>query len=628
MPLAHLKCLAYAALLATVISCTRAQVAENSPLLREYTSSSVLSAPGCKEMVDDYCDYLYSPAAMGNLKLTGAGGTAPIEVLQGHTPNDFPAVYYQYAHAILQSRKNLPKDFRTSLNAASYFDKLMTFLSRKPRASMNLSERTSDIRLASELASLWSTAIENTVIDRMTHRYPGFHNISETMIPLELRTESKRTRRQLRSEIYQAVWNHHPNWLKVESAFENLRRHFLEVISDLKIAEPIKQDWENRIQSVRLVLPGSMPEISDDECPETEINAYYYTTLNVITVCAGDFNSEDIYQTLAHELAHSIDIDRSLYLYQRNSALGVSLAALRGQVCGPEEFSCENWTKFKRDFEMKLSTLHGFSPSLPEFQRCLKPRLTPNELTDADIKRESGEIVSDRIADLADSEIFLRVTKSKIPMPNGTFQKNPNYLNPCSYNLNSKGDEPIDDELSALIFFTGEFRCSSDPDGSKRLKSSIEVAKDMLSRIEEEVLRMEGEFSSEKSLQAEGFSSSPSERFADVVGSEALAYLLNDIPEPKARRSLFLASSSWQCKKPSLAKFFPEESKVQHQYTYGSHSDGEDRKKELIPPSIRLALGCKKDFESNECLLPKSPRVGEPQDLASINGAEDLPFSE
>jgi hypothetical protein len=150
----------------------------------------------------------------------------------------------------------------------------------------------------------------------------------------------------------------------------------------------------------------------------------------------------------------------------------------------------------------------------------------------------------------------------------------------------------------------------------------------MLTRIEEEVLRMEGEFSSEKSLQAEGFSSSPTERFADVVGSETLAYLLEDIPELKTRRSLFLASSSWQCKKPSLAKFFPDESRVQHQYTYGSHSDGEDRKKELIPASIRLALGCKKDFDFNECLFPKNPRETDPQEFAQINGADDVPFVE
>jgi hypothetical protein len=605
------------------VACTRGASPENVPALREYSSKDpVANVLGCKSMVDSYCDYLYSPDAMGNVRITS--GTHSIDVLQGHTPNDFTAAYYEYARAILHNRRYLPKDFRNNLQSMNYFDQLSGFLSRKPRSTMSLGERGSDIRTAGELSSAWSTSMENTVMERMAKRYPGFHNIAEPMIPIEHRMESRRTRRQLRSEIYQAVWRQHPNWLKVESAFENLRLHYLQMIADLKLPDAIRTSWTERIKSVRLVLPGSIPEIADDECSETAINAYYYTTLNVITVCAGDFNSEDIYQTLAHELSHAIDVDRSFYLYQKNSSIGLALDSLRGDVCSPEQFSCGNWFKFKREYEGRLASLRNFTPMLPEFQRCLKPRATSRILDNDTTAHFARQIVVNRIADLAESDLFLRITKPKIPMPNGTSAKNPNYFNPCSYYLWSHGEEPIDDDLSALIFFTAEYRCSSEPDPGQRLKTAINTSQEMLLRMEEEVVRMEGEFSSDKMLQAEGYSASPSERFADVVGSEALAYLLQDMPDPKARQNLFLASSSWQCKKPSLAKYFPDESRAQHLFTLNSHTENEERRKELIPASIRLALGCQKDFEFPECNLPKLPHLGPTEDLAGCSAFEKV----
>ncbi|MFW1406218.1 hypothetical protein ACEV85_23505, partial [Vibrio parahaemolyticus] len=67
------------------------------------------------------------------------------------------------------------------------------------------------------------------------------------------------------------------------------------------------------------------------------INAYYYRYLNVITVCAGDFNSEDIVLTLAHEMAHALDISRSFYLQKVNSELGVAQKEIRDQVCNADE---------------------------------------------------------------------------------------------------------------------------------------------------------------------------------------------------------------------------------------------------------------------------------------------------
>src|SRR6202007_3319322 len=113
------------------------------------------------------------------------------------------------------------------------------------------------------------------------------------------------------------------------------------------------------------------------------------------------------------------------------------------------------------------SSLDGYEPEMPEFQRCLKRRVTNKPLGPEDIARFARNLTADRISDLASNDRFLRVTKPELPTPNGKYLKNPNYLNPCSYYMWSQGEEPIDDEISTVMFFTAEYRCS-DQAGSAR----------------------------------------------------------------------------------------------------------------------------------------------------------------
>src|SRR6185312_4033954 len=135
---------------------------------------------------------------------------------------------------------------------------------------------------------------------------------------------------------------------------------YLQMISNLDIAQETRDLWQKRILEIRLVLPGAFPAISNEECSSTTANAFYYTYLNVLTVCAGDFNSEDIIQTLAHEMAHALGVDRSQYLYAHNSTVGQSMRTLRQQVCQTKTFSCDDWKNFKDKFTTSLDELDGF----------------------------------------------------------------------------------------------------------------------------------------------------------------------------------------------------------------------------------------------------------------------------
>ncbi len=554
----------------------------------------------CKAMLDNYCSYLYSPDVLGNLHVQNSNSF--ISVLQGETNNQFSQTFYKYAQAKTKNKKFLPRDLVQVLQKSEYFEKLYSYISRKPLHKMSLTERVDSEKLNYELGYIWAAAINETILLRMDTKYPGFHHMSEVLIPVELSLDRRRIRRNLISEISRAIWRDDKNWAGVVREFEELRQSFFRVISKLDIDKKVRDDWMSRMASVQIVLPGSIPAISDEECSTTNVNAYYYTHLNTITVCAGDFNSEDIIQTLAHEMAHALGIDRTQYLFEVNSHFGIELKKLQDNVCEPKKFTCDHWAEYKRQFENSLQTLDDFKPQVSEFESCLKRRPTSKELDEDAISKLVVGLTSDRISDLASSEKFLRITKAKLPLRNGKDQVNPNYLNPCSYSQWSQGEESIDDELTTLTYFTAEYRCSEAED-SKKIKNSIEVAKAMTNKVLQKKLKIEGEFSARNILESQGYSSPPYERFADVIGSYVMADHLQQIPFEWERRNRFLASSSWQCIEPSLASRFPAESDVEKQYVFDAHTEGDQRRKEFFSEPIRAVIGCKKDFEFNECKL-------------------------
>ncbi|MGE3681117.1 MAG: hypothetical protein AB7G93_05265 [Bdellovibrionales bacterium] len=597
------SCVGLISVLLVLVACSSA-IPTSQTQLKTFSTDSWFKGihkPQCKAMLDSYCNFLYSPDVLGNLEVKRAESST--KILQGETPNQFTQVYYRYSLAKLRNRDFFPRDFARVLERHNYFGKLETFLQRQPRGEMALADRLSSEQTDYELGFIWNAAFNETVLVRMTRKYPSYYKLPDKAVPVEFQLERRRLRRELVSEVSRAIWRRSSEWKSVEQGFGRLQQSYVRVINKLDIPEEIRRDWIRRIQEVKLVLPGSFPAIASDECSTTRVNAYYYTYLNVVTICAGDFNSEDIIQTLAHEMGHALGIDRTQYLFQIRSDFGQRLASFRKHICTPRKFSCTAWAEYKDGFENSLASLDGYTPDLPEFQSCLKRRPTSKQLTDSDIERFARNIVSDRISELASSDRFLRITKPEIPMRTGKFQRNPNYLNPCSYFMWSQGEEPVDDELTTLIYFTAEYRCSQKPP-SERLRDSIETAKAMTEQVLAKTIAIEGEYSARRLLEAEGFSSPPFERFADVIGSYAMAELLLESPDIWDRQNRFLASSSWQCLEPSLASHYPEESSIEKQYIFDAHAEGDQRRKEFFSRPIREAIQCEKDFEFNECRLP------------------------
>lgn len=592
-----------------IVSCSTAPViippqgtdlirAAPDPILRVISEER----PACLGMLRTFCDNLYAPTNQGTLAIS-LKGTA-LEVRKGQTANDFSQVYFEYAETQIRFRERLPADFRSILANLGYFGKLRSYLSRKPRRVMTLEDRSEVIRVAHEIESLWKSAIGEATLKRMEKIHPGYSSIREDLIPMELTYEATRVRGNLVSEIAKAVWTEHPKWKEVENQFSEVREAFLHIIQNHAGLSPdIKRDWSERIQASRLIVPGSDPEVDMHACSRTEENAYYYTNRNYLTVCAGDFNSEDVRHTLSHELAHSLDFNRSLTIFEGLSPLGVRLSQLRKNNCAAEAFSCAEWRAFKDAFSEDVRALEKFEIQLPEFQSCLKGGPTISPIPDDYLARVAKERAQKAISGLAEKNAFLRMISKALPAPNGKSQKNPMYLNPCGYYVWDSTTDLFDEELTGLLFFTSEYRCGADLPSPDRFQKALEKALDMQTELFYERMKVEGEFSSKTRLNADGYASSPTERFADALAGLVFARLLEKEPDIVKRRAFYLENNAWLCQRPSLQQSMPLEAGIQRKFYVESHSEESLRQKELLPEEIRKALQCEKDFELDECQI-------------------------
>ncbi len=558
---------------------------------------------GCLQMTDAYCKSLYDPEALGNLQVLRPKGS--ITILQGDTANDFSQVFFQYSKAKISRSKNLPPLLKKTLDEVSYFEKLQELLDRPPLSAMTFAERIKYDRLANQVDGIWDAALNETILRRLVAKYKGFHQLNSKELPPEYEIEYQKEKRRLLNQISLALWKEDKKWQNVEQTFENLKLAYLRVLDHLNVDDKARQDMKTRIQEVKLFLPGSLPEIADYECSSTTVNAYYYKFLNLITVCAGDFNSEDILQTLAHEIGHALDFSRSLYLKKMSSRLVKNQQILRSQVCTQKAINCDFWDGFKKTYASQTADLDSFQPELKEFQQCLKRKANTKTPNNEDFERIAANKTTTIYSSLAGADYFLRIIKDKLPLRNGKLVSNPYYLNPCKYYLWTKDEEPPEDAINSLVYFTAEYTCSAKNPASKDVfKNAIEISRTMTEQIIKSNLRMEGEFSSNDLMMNEGFSSPPEERFADVLASHAIAEYLKSTPSIADRRGKMLASVSWLCSEPSLQSHFPEESKIENDYSNDSHTDGLVRFQEILAPPLRASLQCKKDFEFNECLLP------------------------
>lgn len=556
---------------------------------------------GCQAMVQNFCGQLYSPDAQGNLQIRDT--TQSYRTALGSTRNDFDAARYAFHKARLQKRQLLPRDLKASLERREFFSHLSRLLSRPARSKMDIESKFEFEDLESRVDSVWSLAIKETVSRRIERRFPGTFRLKNAEVPQHIDIEVSRVRGKLWAEISLALWKGHPNWKSVEDDFENLKAAYIEVIDGLKLTSPVKAAWKLKLQSIRLALPGEDPVTANQECISTTRNAYYYRYLNSVTVCAGYFTGGGQILTLAHELAHSLDFSSRMIDLQQSSTLMERLHSLKADVCSTKpDFDCGSWTEFKSAFDENLKSLPASDFEAREVHSCLHKASLSRELDDEVIEEKASDSIRKRFSEFATNSTYFRLTNPEIKNAKGHLVKNPSYLNPCAGEVWDIGKYALDSDFVSLVFFTAAYRCSEEQ-GAARLRAAIIESKEMNERLLASVMKSEGPFSARDELQSEGYSSPSTERFADRIGSYAVAKYLEKFPSVESRRAIYLASSFWLCEKPTLKAENLDQFKALNEFIIdrGAHAESDSRIADWLSPPIREALHCTKDFDMPVC---------------------------
>jgi hypothetical protein len=596
------------ALLASLISGFFLYLRNEAPLLEPedfyMTDLDPKNIKGCKSVVDDYCHQLHSQTARGNLRIKNKDLSEALTTA-GSTINNFDSATFAYHKARLRQRTRLPKDLVPALNKRNFFGDLESLLGRPPRGKMTLQARVYYSDLENNVDSKWDQAIEEVVLSRLARKFPKIYNLDDSSIPREMEVEYTRVYYSLWTDISAALWANNSRWIRIKTIFDQLKESFANVINDLKVDDETKLIWLKKINSVQLKTPGFNPAVASRDCISVSRNAYYYPYLNTITVCAGYLNTGEQIQTLAHELAHAIDISSRLIDYLKESELQSSFRSLRTSLCKNKTFTCDEWNGFTGSFEKNLKKLEGYQSEVYSFHRCLKKNPNTIPFRSDDAERIATKINDETFSSLIQSSAFFRITKQQAPLGSGEQVKNPSYLNPCDYYTWDLDDFSTDGELTSLLMFTASYRCT-EGDEIFRIRSAIDAAKRYSHDITTAVLNLEGEFSSREEMQSEHLSSSSTERFADRMGSYIVADFLKrhqSPEEPEDMRSLFLASSYWLCDRPSLQSKHIEEYQSLSDIIIDKsvHEDNSNRIKDWLSPPVREILSCEKDFEHAEC---------------------------
>lgn len=551
-------------------------------------------------MVQSFCDQLHQAPNPGNLTLKT--GSQLIEIRLGTTANDIDEAEHAYQKAKITFRERLPRDLRASLEAKNYFRVLQKYLNRKPLSKMTLTEFNNDHFNRNLAASIWDSSFREASTSRMEKQHPGFANLK--WVPRQLAQKAARTTLELGEEVAVALWEKHPNWQRTVATFNHARKVLIEVIEkDLELDEAVKKRWVKKLNSVELYIPGTLSLLQGTgaECASTQKNAYYSGVLNKITVCAGYFNTHDITATLTHELSHALDPGNAIYDLLTASKAGQSMVNLRETTCARNKPNCEAWSGWKKSFRESLSELGEFEPVPLKFAQCLQRKADLKAIDMAFLEKSSKSAAVKEASDMARRNEFLEMAKEELILPDGSKTENPGYLNPCGM---IAPRIPVSTFSTAYeTFFVNELQCSTESSAAKRLDQAIASAKELVAEQLAAERRFGGKFSKSEWMMYEKYALPVGEQFADILGMYAYAKILKAADSVEKRRHLFFSSQSTHCPPQSLSKLYPEEYEAQKKHSSIKHSKFYQRFEESLTREVREALGCKKDFEREECQL-------------------------
>ncbi len=593
-----------------------------------------LKRVACEDLVKNFCERL----SHSEQKIDGQEHSVQLGQMEEF---GIPRTRYAYLQTLTESAPNLPADLQTR------WDPLLATLRehlKNPLRPIDWRRKLADIEVDLE------RSITDVAWNRFKRKYPEIASEHSDWTNLLPRGEAlfQNIKAELKSEAARAQWKNHPNWQRVERTFVTTQALLREEIAQMNVTATEKKFLQERVDSVRLVIPsfdpadGMSPPTSDDTgaCATTQENAFYNTATNTYTVCAGWVmgitSDSHLISSMAHELAHSIDPDTTCRAAWRNSEPMKYLQKLTRIDAG---LLCIDWSKFWA----------GFNPAVPKTEpidkkgttnlyRCLGLKSESSGLKKwnaariAELAEETAEEYMGTYAEVEDFTDMIVEPPPKIsaatkklndpledegsdskdfprvrPSENQTRQRQRElYLKPELIAAANHGaslkDPSLGERYIELFMFKQNFLCNKQ-DKDKAMEEALEQTLEQAKRI----LIYETTFCGRDSLFLKGkpgYSRQVGEEYPDWVADRVFARYLAKEPNLKARRQAFEFAIARRCNSKLRSAEETKLAEIEKQYSTEEHGVNETRINKLLSTEgIPELLNCQMKNVEKKCKL-------------------------
>ena len=393
----------------------------NTPLIKQpdCLTPPVAGKKTCAEVSDNFCAKLWNDQNKGNLKVFDG-----VIKAGKSTKSDFSLTVLENDIALVESGPNMPSDMQ----------KIFRPLLKKLKDHLNKENSTTKwTRDYSQVKQEISNAVEDLADQRFNKKYAPATSKEYKKWTLQENLAYKKIQSDVLSEITMAQYKKHPNWLRIENIFPQAQKELMQSIDALAIDKDYKEELKTKVASVKLSLPLRDPQTIDAsaECASTEINAFYYSTTNHFTVCAGFFNryqSESaLVTTISHELAHAIDSENKARIdWRKKSPVAQSLNKLLDSK--NQTYKCDEWNKITKNINDKKD-FNIVSTPMDKLYSCLRGEKELEEMTAENVLNASKQFTRARMGVYADANMFSRLVEVE-KLKNDVMTANPTYYRP------------------------------------------------------------------------------------------------------------------------------------------------------------------------------------------------------
>lgn len=550
----------------------------------------------CSEITDNFCSRLWSKQNNGNLEVFDgaikAGKSNKSELSLSVLEDD---------NALLDSFPRLSEDAQKAF--APIFAELKKTLSEEK-------DEAKWYRKRSAIKLQLKNAIDDLIDERIEKEKekPENSNLSK----IEKGLLDVRVHDDLHDEITLAKYKTHPNWQRVEKIFPLVKENLIASIGKLKISEERKKIMLEKIRSINLSLPlqNKNTVMADESCATTTVNAYYLSSTNQFTVCAGFFNqyqsNSAIVFILTHEMGHSIDSENIAKMeWRQKSEVAKSLNKLKNSK-GPV-YSCSEWEKEK---ETTLKPMENFSlknlDPLEKVYSCIANAPELEEMSKPRISHAAKTITAELMNEYANSNFFSKLVQKE--------EKNEVYLRPdkALEKMDGYNDKDQTRDVDPIELFNQSFNClleknKIDENQFQEINPNlkIKIFEDAMKETAELMqLRFEDYFQycgkNCSQLVRYGLSANTKEGTSDWFASRAFPDFLKSISPDKRGESSALSTSLF-CDSAGTSNSNSELLITsEKKYSLEPHPDDSSRRTSLYIPETAKLLNCEIKKSLNE----------------------------